>query len=194
MVQPDNPFAPPAGASEPPPALSESPTVPMRKVRTPAVSLALWTFVCAVSAGPSFFWGMSTIAQEQSLAMVLGVFLFIALYTWADQFTQLRPWRHAFPVPLTLKIGYVTRIILSVVFPIGIMLDLICGFMSVGIVGAVFPTLRTHPGGAADLEGSTGFLGALLITLVQGVVLNIVLFGYMAVVFGIVMAFKSRRA
>ena len=125
--------------------------------------------------------------------MLLGVGVFIALYTWADQATQTRSWRHVFPVPLTLKIGYVTRMVISIIFPVGIFLDLFCGFFSVGIVQSVLPFLRSTTGDAADLDSSTGFLGALIITVVQGVVLNIVLLGYMSVVLGIIMAVNSRR-
>lgn len=193
MAQSENPFAPPSGSNEPPPTSSRVSPVPLRKLRKPTVSLALWTLVCVVSAGPSFFWGIASIASKQLWAMLLGVGIFIAIYTLADQATQSRPWRHISPIPLTLKIGYATRIVISIVFPIGIILDLMCGFFSVGIVQAVLPLAQASRDGTADSEGSTGFLGALLITLVQGVVLNIVLFGYMSVVFGIIMAFRLRR-
>lgn len=125
--------------------------------------------------------------------MLLGVGIFIALYTWADQATQSRSWRHVFPVPLTLKIGYVTRIVISIIFPIGIFLDLFCGFLSVGIVQAVLPSLRSPSSDSGGLESSAGFFGALIITLVQGVVLNIVLLGYASIVFGIIMAINLRR-
>lgn len=194
MAQSENPFAPPSETNEPPPAIASMSPVPTRKMRQPTVSLALWTFVCVVSAAPSFFWGITSIASEQLWAMLLGVGIFIAIYTVADQATQSRSWRHIPPIPLTLKIGYVTRIVISIVFPIGIFLDLFCGFFSVGIVETVLPLTQSSQDGTGDFAGSTGFLGALLITLVQGVVLNIVLLGYMSVVFGIIMAFRLRRS
>ncbi len=194
MVDAENPFAPPEPATEPPPPSDAKTAAEKHAPRTPAVSLAVWTCVCVVSAAPSFFWGLGTVAKEQYLAMILGVCVFIALYTWVDQFTQLQAWRRVFPVPLTLKIGYITRLLLSVVFPIGAGLDLICGLMSVGIVESILPTIRSHPGGAADMEGEVGFLGAFIITLVQGITLNFVLLCYMSVVFGILATFKSRQS
>jgi hypothetical protein len=131
---------------------------------------------------------MGTIAREQYWAMVLGISVFIALYTWADQFTQQKTWRRIPAIGLTLKIGYVTRLVLSVIFPIGAGLDLVCGLLSVALVESVLPNLRSQPGGGDDFEGTVGFWGAFLITLVQGATLNIVLLGYMTVVLAIVWA------
>lgn len=189
----ENPFAPPTSDMQaPPPSLGTAATPP-RPRRTAAASLALWTFVCVVSAAPSFLWGLGTIAGTQYLAMSLGICVFIALYTWGDQFTQTAHWRKIPAVTLALKIGYTTRLMLSVIFPVGALLDVVCGLLSVAIVEAAAPNLRSHPGGAADLEGSVGFLGAFLITLVQGLVLNVALLGYMTVVLGIVLAFQRPR-
>ncbi len=123
--------------------------------------------------------------------MCLGIALFVVLYTWADQLTQRQAWRQLAITRLTLKIGYGTRLLMSVVFPLGASLDLICGLMSVGLVQSLWPELVEHPGGAADLEGRVGFVGALLITLVQGVVLNVALIGYMVLVLGIIMAVRA---
>jgi len=103
---------------------SPLPTRNQTNPRSIPASLALWTFVCVVSAAPSFAWGMGTIAREHYLAMVLGIAVFIALYTWADQFTHNKIWRRIPAIGLTLKIGYVTRLVVSVIFPIGAGLDL----------------------------------------------------------------------
>jgi len=58
------------------------------------------------------------------------------------------------------------------------------------MVESVLPNLRSQPSGGADFEGTVGFWGAFLITLVQGATLNIVLLGYMTVVLAIVWAFN----
>ena len=123
--------------------------------------------------------------------MCLGVAIFVLLYTWGDQLTQRQAWRQFGPTRLALKIGYGTRLLMSLAFPLGLGLDLICGLMSVGLVQSLWPELVEHPGGAADLEGHVRFVGALLITLVQGVVLNVALLGYMTIVLGIIMAVHS---
>ncbi|MCA9159938.1 MAG: hypothetical protein KDA72_16510 [Planctomycetales bacterium] len=162
------------------------------KRRRPLASLALWAIVCAISAAPSFYFGYGTIAQEQVLAMCLGIAIFIGLYTVADQCTLLHPWRQSRNVALTLRIGYVTRILISIVFPVGATIDVICGLMSVGIVETILPMDHSHSGGLTYVGGEVRFLGALLITLVQGVVLNIVLFGYMTVVLGIAMLVRPQ--
>jgi hypothetical protein len=185
-----NAFAPPSSSPDSPPPASANAALAQTTPRSLTVSLALWTFVCVVSAAPSFAWGMGTIAREQYLAMVLGIGVFIALYTWADQATQKKAWRRKPAIGLTLKIGYVTRLILSVIFPIGAGLDLFCGLFSVAIVEAVLPNLRSHAGGAADFEGAVGFWGAFLITMVQGATLNVVLLGYMTLVLAVVWAFS----
>ena len=188
-----NPFAPPPATLEAPP---EQPVAapPLRPRRPVATSLALWSFVCVASAAPSFLWGLGTIAGAQYLAMSLGIAVFIILYTWGDQATQRAGWRQIPAVALTLKIGYTTRVMLSVIFPVGALLDVVCGMVSVAIVEAVAPSLRSSPDVAANFDGSVGFLGAFVITLVQGVFLNVVLLGYMTVVLGIVLAFQRQRS
>lgn len=158
------------------------------KKRSPVVSLATWSFVCIVSAAPSFAWGLGTIASDQILAMCTGIATFILLYTCGDLCSQTQKWRQNHQVSMTLKIGYITRIMITVIFPIGAGLDVICGLFSVGVVQAAFPQLIKHAGDAADMDGKAGFLGTLLVTLTQGIILNVVLFSFMLLVFGVVVA------
>ncbi len=155
------------------------------KLRSPLASLGLWTVVCAISAAPSFYFGYGTVAREHIAAMCTGIALFIALYTFADQHSLRHSWRQSRNVALTLRIGYITRVLISIVFPIGASIDVICGLMSIGIVETVFPFLFDQPSERVSIARSAGFAGTLLVTLVQGVVLNVVLFGYMVVVLGI---------
>ena len=66
--------------------------------------------------------------------MVCGVLLFICLYTVStcnDAFERF----HARPfVRRTLYIGYITRMALSVAFPLGMFLDMFPGLVSIAIV------------------------------------------------------------
>lgn len=193
MQESPNPFAPPPVTSEliPTDRSAESARI-AGKLRRPIVSLALWTVVCVISAAPSFYFGYGTVAQEQVAAMCLGIVIFIGIYTAVDQWTRHQSWRQLRNVALTLKIGYCTRILISIVFPIGAAIDVICGLMSVGIVETIVPMDHSHSGGPVRLGGEVNFLSALLITLVQGVVLNIVLFGYMTLMLGIVMLVRPQ--
>ena len=71
----------------------------------------------------------------------------------------------------TLIIGYATRVGISIIFPVGIYVDLVCGLLSTSIVGVV-------------LDSADTFVGVLATTLVQGVVLNVLLVVYMLPVLG----------
>ncbi len=115
--------------------------------------------------------------------MIFGVMIFILLYTVGDQVTQNKSWRRNQSLRLTFKIGYVTRMIVSIIFPIGGFLDMFCGIISVSAVGAL---VNVSPGFESGTDGAN-FLATLMITLVQGCLLNIVLAGFMLVVFGIVL-------
>ncbi len=192
MREPTNPFTPPPATSELPPPAPPTLSAPLAsKPRRPSDSLALWSIVCVISAVPSFYFGYGTIAQEQVAAMCLGIAIFIGIYTAVDQWTLRHPWRQFRNVALTLKIGYCTRILISIVFPVGAMIDMVCGMMSVRAIKTILPMDHSYPGGSDYLGGQVNFLSALLITLVQGVVLNIVLFGYMTLVLGIIILIRS---
>ena len=154
----------------------------------------IWTLVCVVSAAPSFLWGLSTIAGSQVLAMLTGVVIFIALYTFGDQWTQHWEWRRDKSVRLALKIGYVTRLAISVIFPVGGFLDMFCGLFSVSAVEFVTGNDVMWDVGPNESEVfGVSFLFTLITTLVQGCILNVVLFGYVLVVWGIVVLVQRGR-
>ncbi|MCA9134149.1 MAG: hypothetical protein KDA45_13370 [Planctomycetales bacterium] len=188
MVTSSNPFAPPTSLDEPP--VSPGGEAPPRTHRSVTLSLAVWSFVCIASAAPSFVWGLGTIAGQQIPAMCLGIAIFIALYTAGDQWTQSQAWRKTPQMAKTLKIGYATRVVISVIFPIGAGLDMFCGLFSTSIVGAITP-LASGPGEDILYDGQINFIQALLITLTQGVILNIVLLAYMLVVLGVLLLSKQ---
>lgn len=190
-----NPYAPPESLD----GLGEVLVDPSRSepiaTRNWWQSLGVWSIVCVVSAAPSFFWGLSTVAHEQALAMIVGVAIFIALYTIGDQKTKHSAWRRNSSLRLTLKIAYITRIAISIILPVGGMLDLFCGLFSVSIVEFLLNnkmSLNVGPEGEA-LRGGAGFFAALFTTLVQGLVLNVVLMGYALVVWGVVALVKRGR-
>ncbi len=146
---------------------------------TPATILrrfALWTVVCCISALPSFLWAAH---EFDRYAMVLGVFVFICIYTAAtctDAFEQFHNRPH---IRKTLYAGYTTRMLLSLAFPIGMGLDLWPGMISVQIVQGILP------------QNHRGFTGTLLITAIQGAILNAIVGVYMLFVYALLRYFSK---
>lgn len=130
----------------------------------------LWAAICCVSAAPSFAWAHEEFHRG---AMVLGVALFTIAYTVftsTERFEQF--YRRPF-VRRTLYIGYGARLAASIVFPVGVGMDLLPGMLSVNLVQ-----------GAFRLDPHT-FGGTLLTTIVQGTFLNIILVLFMSMVYAI---------
>lgn len=146
-------------------------------------TLVRWLVVCTVSAIPSFFFGM-IVTESQVAAMAIGILVFVAGYTWLDYGTATRSWRRNRRMRRTLRITYGTRIAISILFPLGAYLDLICGVVTMTITGS-------------QLNGpALDFVAALMTTLVQGCVLNVVLAFYGLLVYLIqvvVAAIRGRR-
>lgn len=182
-----NPYAPPIETSVLP---AETPLADAPR-RSWLKSLGIWTLVCVVSALPSFGWAISTVASEQFAAMITGICIFIGLYTVGDQLTQQSAWRRNRSIRTTLKIGYFTRITISILFPIGGFVDMLCGILSIATVGVVLS--RFSPDGPNGFGSDPGFEVTLALTLFQGMVLNLLLLGYMTIVFGFVVLAHRHR-
>jgi hypothetical protein len=145
--------------------------------------LLLWTAICCASAAPSFFLAHR---EYDRGAMLLGVALFIAAYTAATS-TRAFDRLHRRPfVRRTLYIGYGLRLVLSLVFPIAfsgiaalyplglvVFADGLPGLLSVNIVKEIGIVPES-------------FFGTLLTTIVQGALLNAIVF----VVMGLVYSFQ----
>jgi len=102
--------------------------------------------------------------------MVLGVALFIVMMTAAtctERFERLRSRRC---MERTLVIGYGARVAISVLFPVGMYADLPSGMLSISLVENA--GIATH-----------SFAGTLIITVVQGVMLNAILMMFMFVTY-----------
>lgn len=115
---------------------------------------------------------MWAVNQYNPDAMIVGVALFIIAYTsismtpWFERF-------HALPhIRRTLYSGYGLRMAMSIAFPLGMGADLYPGLISIGIVR----NLGIPP---------ESFAGTLAVTIVQGTILNILVFIFMAIVYGI---------
>ena len=131
--------------------------------------LMLWTVVCAISAGPSFYWAA---AVEYSIAaMVVGVVLFIIAFTVMTSTRRFARFRARPFVRRTLYIGYGLRMLVSIIFPAGMMIDMFPGLFSIYIVQSL---------GVPEKS----FFATLMITLIQGTLLNTILSVIMLVVWG----------
>ncbi len=178
MQEEHNPFSPPTTeftTAEKPPTFYPRPQI--------WVSCLSWFAICSVSAAPSFYWGFGTIAREQVIAMLTGIAMFVAAYIFIDQSDWALRLRNVPGMRLTLRITYGIRIAMSILFPVGIFVDLLCGWASIAIVTAL--------GAGITMESRSGpetssFLACLAVTLVQGVILNIVLAGIALPIFGII--------
>ena len=88
----------------------------------------------------------------------------------------------------TVFIGYGIRLLISIVFPIGMMVDMFPGIFSVGAANLVAPS-----GGVQD-AAINSFTGTVVATIVQGILLNLVLLGFMLLVHGIqLLIVRARR-
>jgi hypothetical protein len=175
-----NPYAPPSwvpGADE---RLGGRGTA-LRLVR----SLARWTLICVVSALPSFFWGCGLHQEFRHVAaMLCGIGLFVIGYTAIECSSVFRQIVALPYVRRTLLIGYGTRLFVSIVFPLGLALDMFVGMLSVGLIASAAATASPDPSlfDAVDGRGAS-FLLVLVTTILQGLFLNLLLGGYMLLVY-----------
>lgn len=121
--------------------------------------------------------------------MILGVATFIVGYVWLDLHSANRPWRQSPRLVFVLRIGYWTRIVCSIIFPVGMLLDLWCGMLSIGICSAILGA------NFAEVPEQTvlSFLFCYATTLLQGLLLNVVLAGYMLIIAGVIALNRKLR-
>ena len=138
----------------------------MADLTTIARRFALWAVICVVSAAPSYVWA----AQEfDRHAMVAGVALFVLAYTALTSTAAFERFHQRPFVRRTLYIGYGARLIVSILFPLGMGLDMMPGMLSVSLVERI--------------TNSHTFAGTLATTVVQGTLLNLTLAIFMAAVY-----------
>ena len=133
-----------------------------------------WLLICSVSAAPSFLFGLG-LTGGRAAGMVCGVAVFVVGYTLLDFRTAGHPIRGDRVVRRTLRIAYGTRILFSVLFPVALYLDGMCGIVAIALIRAV-------TGFDITVSDPIGFGAAFITTLVQGGVLNAVLAAYALVV------------
>ena len=116
--------------------------------------------------------------------MICGVFCYVVAYTALEHTLTVRRLLTDKCIRRTAKIGYGTRIGISIVFPIGFYLDLMVGIVVVPVSHAILAMTGNDILNSNESGGD--FLTSFLMTLVQGACLNVVLLAYMIVVYAIV--------
>ncbi len=140
--------------------------------------VTLWTAVCGISSIPSFTWAkMSGPADFDTVAMLTGIVVVIIIYVWATG-TQVVVRLQARPrAARAFRIGYLVRLFLSSLFPLGMGVDMIPGLLSVLTVETLSRGVLQQSGGIAS------FPITLCITLLQGLFLNLIGFVFMGLVY-----------
>lgn len=173
-----NPYSSP----QPVPVETAALAKPERRNR-PLRALGRWTVICCISAAPSFFWGCALHREfEHIIGMICGILVFVLAYTFVEcshfyQQVITRPHMHR-----TVLIGYGTRILISVIFPVGLAVDMMTGIVSVEIIQRV---VTTNSASLPEVRIAASAFAVFLTTIVQGALLNIMLFAYMVCVYGI---------
>lgn len=145
-----------------------------------------WLIVCSIAAGPSFFFGagMGNWRLPEVLGMIAGVLAFAAGYSAIEFLPQVQAAMTQRVKRRATRIAYITRMGISILFPVGIFIDMYCGIVSVGFANVIVGGNGLGFGGAGFESPILRFLTFLLTTLIQGVLLNIILFAYMLIVYG----------
>ena len=181
-TEPNNPSAP-TTIHELPPSESEGEQRRPLTLGRMAGSLLVWTLVCTLSAAPSFAIAISDIAQDQAAAMILGVILFIAMYTTADVYTYSSKLRRSRRMRIILRSTFILRSLMVVLYPVAVFTDIILGMFSVSFVGLLF---RLNDPAPASGPPQLDFAATLVTTLVQGTLLSLLLLLLGAIIAGII--------
>jgi hypothetical protein len=153
-----------------------------------ATTLFVWTVVCSLSAAPSFLFAVQDLAKDQVVAMIIGVVIFIGIYTSADLLTRERPFRKDARMRTILRSTFIVRSIMVIIFPIATITDVVLGMFSVSIVQFFAGPFYDQ---SLNFDRKMGFGVALATTLVQGCLLSVLLFFLGLFISGIVFITRS---
>lgn len=125
--------------------------------------------------------------------MLLGIFTFVLVYTFVECHPAVQRKLKSDPaLRLATKIGYGTRVGISILFPIGIGVDIWVGMLAVTITG--WGGARFGRSSKVSNFWAEEFFSFYITTIVQGILLNLILLGYLLVVYAIIVATGRYRA
>lgn len=148
--------------------------------------------VCFVSATPSFLLAGMVAAHTLPgvSAMILGILTFVAIFVLLESRQGTRRLMLDQTLRRAVKTGYISRMILTVVFPAAVFVDIYCGIMSVGLVESVFGFAPMRDA-ANDFNVLSDFAWFYMTTLVQGVILNFVVSSFTLLVYAVLLVWKG---
>ena len=191
-----NPFQSPVAVAEEIIPEAELEMVPFH----PGASIAKWLTICAISGAPSFFFGfmLGEMRPAAAIAMLAGIVTFAVMYTLVESTQSVRRKLTERRLKRAVWIGYGTRILISIVYPMCIYVDVVCGMISVGIGTSLFGIevgpMSGDPEAMVDKASSIHFFAQFYFTtLVQGVMLNLILGAYTLIVYAICMATMKKN-
>ena len=175
---------------------AESPPI-AEKTITPGVAdlsvprtILRWTVVCVIAAAPSFFFGVS-ITQGRVSGMIAAILTFIGLYVGVDLISRYWPIRSVTSVRRTLVFVYVSRILVSVFFPIGTSIDVPTGMAMASLMGETDVQFR-NTDGLIGTELACFWLSYRM-TFLHAILMNIVLVAWGLIAFPFVALISSYR-
>lgn len=175
-----NPYASPAYIDEPVLVAKTNETIRRSTYRQAFVR---WLLICYGCAIPSFLWGVMVGSKQVHVeAMLSGIFCFVVAYAIAEANEAVYQFRLLPHVNATLKVGFGLRLLISLLFPVGMFFDLWLGMVSVStcerLLGRGPDPVNVNSGPPED------FAAFFVTTIIQGLLINAVLVAFMLVVYG----------
>lgn len=150
----------------------------------------LWLLICGVSAAPSFV--LVTANHGNAAGMASGILLFVVGYTWLTCTRRFETLYRKPYIRVTMHIGYGLRLLLSLVMVLAafdvyfvITPDAFCGVLS------LFAGMKLT--GMREEQLIAHFGGALLLTCLQGAMMNAVVFAVMVVIYALFRFFGKQH-
>lgn len=191
---PINPYAAPTSVATAALIEEQNPLPPPKPGRV----IIRWLMVCCVAAGPSFYFGggIGGWRSPEVLGMLFGILIFVAGYSLIEFMPQIQSAMAQRAKRRASRIAYISRMGISILFPIGVFVDLYCGIVSVGLAGMI--TGGEFNGMGRSMRPTDPptfrFLTFLLTTIIQGTLLNILVFAYMLIVYGFLRLFGVKNS
>lgn len=133
--------------------------------------LLVWGGICGISALPSAF--AAGFSGFDRVGMAAGVACFVASYVWLTGTAWFAGFLKRPFILRSIEIGLGLRFLISLLFPVGFIVDFVPGIVAVGIIDSAFGYPGQTPGDEIPGASSYSFLMTLLITLMQGAFLQI---------------------
>ena len=153
-----------------------------------------WCLICGVCAIPSFSLGMFLGSDLTRVsAMVAGTVCFGVIYGAVDVLHGRKIANSNSRLSKALRIGFITRMGVSIIFPIGMLIDLFPGMVSLAAVQFLFgQSLMTFEPIELPPTPAVVFASVFVATLIQGLFMNVILAAYVAVLYRLTRAPPAR--